>query len=82
MFCLNLIICIPFCGKSNTLELVDFYEPSSSLFREAFGRSSQIGHPVYDSLYLVLARRNNAILLTLDTKLADACRTLSIKTVA
>lgn len=63
-----------------TLELVDFFEPSTSLFREAFGLSCQIGNPVYDSLYLVLARRNNAVLLTLDTRLADACCKLSIKT--
>jgi predicted nucleic acid-binding protein len=63
-----------------TLELVDLLEPSESLFRESFGLSCQMGIPVYDSLYLVLARRNNAVLLTLDTRLADACRTLSIKT--
>ena len=64
-----------------TLELVDLFEPSDSLFREAFGLSCrQTSHPVYDSLYLVLARRNNAVLLTLDTRLADDCRKLSIKT--
>jgi len=63
-----------------TLELVDLFEPSEALFREAFGLSCQIGNPVYDSLYLILARRNNAILLTLDSRLSDACRQLSIKT--
>jgi len=63
-----------------TLELIDHFEPSDTLFREAFGLSCQIGNPVYDSLYLVLARRNNAILLTLDTRISDACRNLSIKT--
>jgi predicted nucleic acid-binding protein len=38
-------------------------------------------HPVYDTLYLVLARRNNAVLLTQDRRLAELGRLLDIEVV-
>ncbi len=47
---------------------------SRSLYREAFGLSVRQGHPVYDCLYLVVARRNSATLLTLDRRLAALAR--------
>jgi predicted nucleic acid-binding protein len=31
-------------------------------------------HPIYDMVYLVLARRNNAKLLTMDKKLISAAK--------
>ena len=57
------------------LDLVDEYVSARELYREAFDLSCQWDHPVYDSLYLVLARRNGAVLLTIDKRL----RELSVK---
>lgn len=48
---------------------------SSSLYREAFGLSLRQNHPVYDCLYLIVARRNTATLITLDKRLASLART-------
>jgi predicted nucleic acid-binding protein len=41
--------------------------------------SLRIGHPVYDVFYLVIARRNNAYLLTKDKKMQSIARALKIK---
>src|SRR5450631_3406510 len=59
--------------------LVDTFESSMNLYREAFAMSVDHLHPVYDALYLVLARRNNASLATLDRRLADLATKLHIK---
>ena len=61
--------------------LPDRLEPSSTLNVEAFVLASRHRHPVYDALYLVLARRNNAVLLTLDRRLAALARQLEIEVV-
>ena len=57
---------IEFC-----LGIVDEYIPSVQLWREAFFEASKAKHPVYDMLYLIVARRHNARLLTKDGKLAE-----------
>jgi len=49
--------------------------------REAFAMACLMKHPVYDMLYLVLARRHDALLMTLDEKLRHAARRHSVKTV-
>lgn len=49
--------------------LVDEYVAVNTLHREALAFSIKTHHPVYDSIYLVLARRNDALLLTGDKKL-------------
>jgi predicted nucleic acid-binding protein len=49
--------------------LVDEYVPVRTLHREALAFSIHTDHPVYDSMYLVLARRNDAVLLTGDKKM-------------
>jgi len=51
------------------LQLVDHFESTLSLYREAFDLSYRFHHSVYDMLYVSLARRNAAHLLTLDRKL-------------
>lgn len=61
--------------------LVDQIESSQVLYREAFALSVDQQHPVYDALYLVLARRNNAVLATFDRRLADLAAKLHIKIV-
>ncbi|MBC8453846.1 type II toxin-antitoxin system VapC family toxin, partial [PVC group bacterium] len=56
-------------GIELALKLPDSLANDSELFKEAFSMSCITKHPVYDMMYLVLARRNNAILLTKDRRL-------------
>lgn len=42
--------------------------------------SCTLHHPIYDMFYLVLARRNNGRLLTLDKQLINAATKYSIET--
>lgn len=63
------------------LGLIDSFDPTLDLYREALALSVQIRHPVYDSMYLALARRKNAIFLTSDRKLRTVAEKLSIRTV-
>ena len=60
--------------------LVDTFACSADLYREAFALSGQTNRSVYDSMVLIVARRNNAILLTADEKLEALAKELSIKT--
>lgn len=61
--------------------LPDHIESSTGLYREAFALADRHLHPVYDTLYLVLARRNNSTILTLDRRLAALADKLEIKVV-
>jgi len=63
------------------LDFPDIFESSSGLYREAFALSVRHLHPVYDTLYLVLARRNDATLLTMDRRLAELAQQLEIKVI-
>ncbi len=71
------------CQQSleQVMKLPDRIESSSALSLEAFALSCHHLHPVYDALYLVLARRNNAVLLTLDRRLAALAEKLEIEVV-
>jgi predicted nucleic acid-binding protein len=64
----------------HALSLPDQFESGLALQREAFALASRHIHPVYDALYLVLARRNNAAILTLDRRLEELARKLEIGT--
>ena len=57
---------IEFC-----LAVVDEYISSVQLCRETFFEASKTEHPVYNMLYLIVARRHHAGLLTKDKKLAE-----------
>jgi predicted nucleic acid-binding protein len=59
--------------------IVDTYETSLILYKESYSLSVSHLHPVYDALYLVLARRHNAVLATLDKRMADLASKLQIK---
>jgi len=56
-------------GIELALKLPDSFADDRELYIEAFSMSCIIKHSVYDMMYLVLARRNNAILLTKDRRL-------------
>jgi len=61
--------------------LVDSFEPGQMLYKEALAVSVDHQHPVYDALYLVLARRHAGVLATLDTRLAELASKLHIRLV-
>lgn len=63
----------------DSVDLADVIVPSTELYREAFAISVKHQHPVYDALYLVVARRNAAILLTLDRRLRRLAETLQLE---
>lgn len=69
------------CEESleRAIRLIDSFEPTADLYREAFALSCQTNCSVYDSLVLILARRHNAALLTADEKLRGLAEGLSIK---
>ncbi|MCD4747844.1 MAG: type II toxin-antitoxin system VapC family toxin [Thermoanaerobaculales bacterium] len=63
------------------LQLVDSLTESRDLVSEALVAASAFDHPVYDTLYAVLARRTGAAVCTLDRRLKrllDEMRVLSI----
>lgn len=68
-------------GIEKSLELVEELFNEEELCREAFAMACLMKHSVYDMLYLVLARRHDALLMTLDEKLERAAKKQSIKTV-
>ena len=72
---------IDICKKSidRAINIIDNFESSMDLYKEAFSLACQINHPVYDALYLVCARRKDASLITLDKKMNDFAKKLSIK---
>ncbi len=61
------------------LKLPDDFVNELDLYREAFKTSCTSNHPIYDILYLITARRNNGILLTLDSKLKKLATKYSIE---
>ena len=54
---------------SRAVELVDVIEPDRHLQAEALALACHLDHPVYDCLYLALARREAAVLVTADQRL-------------
>jgi predicted nucleic acid-binding protein len=55
-------------------DIVDGYIDISENIEEAINESIRLKHPTYDLLYLTLARRNGAILLSLDKKLNELAK--------
>lgn len=54
--------------------------PTADLVAEAFKLGAGADHPVYDCVYLALARREQTTLVTLDRKLAMLAQKLGILT--
>jgi predicted nucleic acid-binding protein len=54
---------------SRARDLVDHIESDRSLLAEALALATHMDHPVYDCLYLVLARREVAALLSADQRM-------------
>ena len=58
---------------SKAMDMVDEYCDDRDVLKEALSEAVRLGHPVYDMLYFVLARRLGATLFTLDRKLQGLC---------
>jgi predicted nucleic acid-binding protein len=54
---------------ANARDFVDQFEPDRELQVEALALACHLDHAVYDCLYLALARREAALLLTADQRL-------------
>lgn len=63
------------------LNLIDEYIDITENNQESLIESIRIDHSVYDVLYLTIARRNGAILITQDKKLRDIAREQGIETI-
>ena len=61
--------------------LVDVTVPHHELADEAFAAAIRNGHPVYDLLYAILARRNAAAVLTMDRRLAGLLGRMDVEVV-
>lgn len=66
---------IQFC-----IGLIDDFVASTDLWREAYSEGVNLDHSTYDMFYMVLARRNNALLLTRDKKMNQLAQNYKIKT--
>ncbi len=66
---------------NKTIRLIDDLIEAGDLYQEAFSFSCQTKHPVYDSLYLICARRHNATLVSADNKVNKLAQKYSIRTV-
>jgi predicted nucleic acid-binding protein len=69
------------CGKGTVfcLDLIDDYINTKPMCREAFSEAIIHNHPAYDIFYLLVARRNDAILLTKDKKVMALADKMKVK---
>ena len=70
------------CEKSidYIVSLPDEYVNELDLYRESFKLGCMLDHSAYDMIYLVLARRNNATLLTIDQRLVASAEKAGVNT--
>lgn len=58
-----------FIRYGEAIDLVDTFEADQQLIAEALSTAIRYNHPVYDMLYVILARRHGCTILTVDKKL-------------
>ena len=61
---------------AEAIGLVDIFEADEQLTTEALSTAIRYNHPVYDTLYAILARRHGCKVLTVDKKLLALIRQL------
>jgi predicted nucleic acid-binding protein len=64
---------------TNLLALGIAWTPSTVLLRPAARLAVELGHPVYDCLYLTLAASHSALLATADDRLRQAAERLGVR---
>jgi predicted nucleic acid-binding protein len=68
--------CIQFVQDG--IDMVDDFIDAKELWKEALAEGIKNNHSIYDMYYSVLARRNDATLITNDGPLAEICKDLKI----
>jgi predicted nucleic acid-binding protein len=66
-------------GLRNALGLIDEFRPVHELAAEAFDLAFMQKRRVYDMIYLVLARRQSAVLITADKELAAISNRIGVR---
>jgi len=61
--------------------MADETAPAEDLAAEALDTAAAFGHPVYDALYAVLARRKGAAVCTLDQRLGELLAAMRVPAV-
>ncbi|MBV5334156.1 type II toxin-antitoxin system VapC family toxin, partial [bacterium] len=61
---------------AEAIGLADIFEADEQLATEALSTAIRYNHPVYDTLYAILARRHGCTVLTVDKKLIALIRQL------
>jgi predicted nucleic acid-binding protein len=64
---------------TNLLALGIAWTPSAALLRPAARLAVELGHPVYDCVYLALAASHSASLATADERLRRAAERLGVR---
>lgn len=60
------------------MDLIDGIVPSQELIQEAVVAATKHGHPVYDMIYAVLARRQGATVITTDGPFTSLLRRMEV----
>ncbi len=60
------------------IDMIDDFIDTKELWKEALAEGIKYTHSIYDMYYSVLARRNDATLITNDGSLAGICKKLKI----
>jgi predicted nucleic acid-binding protein len=61
------------------IDMIDDFIDARELWKESLAEGIKNNHSIYDMYYLVLARRNDAILITNDGPLSEICKKLNIE---
>ena len=61
------------------IDMIDDFIKTRELWKESLAEGMKNNHSIYDMYYAVLARRNDATLITNDGALARVCEKLSIE---
>ena len=61
------------------IDMIDDFIDARDLWKESLAEGIKNNHSFYDMYYSVLARRNDAILITNDGPLAEICKKLNIE---
>lgn len=68
--------CIQFVQDG--IDMIDDFINTRELWKESLAEGIKNNHSIYDMYYAVLARRNDAVLITNDGKLSEICKKLNI----
>ncbi len=77
----NLALEVALDRYAEAIDLIDDFTPDWELTTEALTEATRYQHPVYDLLYVILARRKGCAILTMDRRLSTLVKDIGITTV-